>query len=572
MKNKFLNFKSLILIITLTFAINFFNISANADSNIPDSHELLYATNNAKNDINTSKKSSGDSLIPQRSQLIWVTDNADVLSVSDIKSVITKNKWFDKTSNTEISVLTIESLPEGYDIETYAYKVFDEWGMNSKEKNNAVLLLIVSGENKTFITTGSDLKNALTTLPEYSSIEKDFATSINTHNNKYDIYSVVSNLATTINTIYKNTSKKSSGDSLIPQRSQLIWVTDNADVLHDSSIKSVITQNEKFAKTSNAEISVLTIESLPEGYDIETYAYKVFDEWGMNSKEKNNGVLLLIVSSENKTFIATGSGLKSALTSLPTYKSIEKSFATSLSTYNNKYMIGSVVSSLATNINTIDKNNSYNSSDPDNSDTPYLRYLIIFLIIVFTLRYLLKRASKSSSCKNSRKKNTVKITSSAKEPTSYTDETISSGDKAVDVIISEGLAYLRQIKQANDAITDEKISVQITRMEVATDKIFRYIAKHPEDSPQIHKFMNYYLPTLLKLLDSYISLNEQGIKGEHISSTIENIEGILSTIANAFEKQLDNLFADDALDISTDIKVLENMLAQEGLTSDGFKK
>ncbi|WP_346890042.1 5-bromo-4-chloroindolyl phosphate hydrolysis family protein [Clostridium sp. UBA1056] len=569
MKNNFLNFKSLILIITLAFTINFFNISANADSNIPDHSELLYATNNVKNDINAFKKSSGDSLIPTRSQLMWVTDNADVLSDSDIKHVITKNEEFSKASNVEISVLTIENLPEGYDIEAYAYKVFDEWGMNSKEKNNGVLMLIVSGENKTFIATGSGLKSTLMASPEYSFIEKNFATSLNTHSNKYNIRYVVSDLATNINTIYKNASKKSSGDSLIPQRSQLIWVTDNADVLHDSSIKSVITQNEKFAKTSNAEISVLTIESLPEGYDIETYAYKVFDEWGMNSKEKNNGVLLLIVSGENKAFIATGSGLKSALTTSLGYNSIEESFTTSLSTYNNKYMIGSVVSRLATNINTIDKNNSYNTST---TKVPYIRYLIIFLIIVFTLRYLLKRASKSSSCKNSMKKATVKITSSAKEPTSSTDETISSGDKAVDVIISEGLAYLRQIKQANHAITNKKITVHITRMEVATDKIFRYIAKHPEDAPQIRKFMNYYLPTLLKLLDSYISLNEQGIKGEHISSTIENIEGILSTIADAFEKQLDNLFADDALDISTDIKVLENMLAQEGLTSDGFKK
>ena len=188
---------------------------------------------------------------------------------------------------------------------------------------------------------------------------------------------------------------------------------------------------------------------------------KLFDEWDMNSKEKNNGVLLLIVSGENKTFIATGSGLKSALTTTPGYSSIEKKFATSLSTYNNKYMINYVVSRLVTNINTIDKNNSYNTSnstnnsgnigsDSDNSDTPYLRYLIFFLIIAFTLRYLLKRASKSYSRKNSRKKNTVKITSSAKEPTSSTDETISSGDKAVDVIISEGLAYLRQIKQADN--------------------------------------------------------------------------------------------------------------------------
>ena len=202
MKNKFLNFKFLILIIILAFTINFFNISANADSNIPDPSELLYATNNAKNDINTSKKSSGDSLIPQRSKLIWVTDNADVLSDSDIKSVITQNEKFSKTNNAEISVLTIENLPEGYDIKTYAYKVFDEWGMNSKEKNNGVLLLIVSGENKTFIAKGSGLKISLTT----SSIEKNFATSLNTSNNKYMIGGVVLNLATKINTIDKNNS------------------------------------------------------------------------------------------------------------------------------------------------------------------------------------------------------------------------------------------------------------------------------------------------------------------------------------------------------------------------------
>jgi len=369
-----------------------------------------------------------------------------------------------------------------------------------------------------------------------------------------------------------NTSKKSSSDSLIPTRSQLMWVTDNADVLPESSIKYIITRNQKFTETSDAEISVLTIENLPEGNDIETYAYKVFDEWDMDLKEKNNAVLLLIVSGENKTFIATGTGLKSALTDSTVYKSIEKKFATSLSTHNNKYNLSNVVSSLATKIDTIDKNNSYNKSNSDNSGVPFMKYLGISLLFAFLLFFFLKRVSKSSIYKNYRKKNNVKTTSSDKESTSSTDEIISSGDEAVDVIIAEGLAYLNQIKKANDEIPDEKITNQITRMEVATDKIFRYIAKHPEDASQISKFMSYYLPTLLKLLNSYISLNGQCIKGGNISTTIENIEGILSTIADAFEKQLDNLFADDALDISTDIKVLEAMLVQEDLTSDGFMK
>jgi len=557
MKNKFLNFKSLILIITLAFTINFLNISANADSDIPDPSELLY-----------------------------VTDNANILSDETKNYLVKQNETLYEATGAQIAILTIDAIPNGYDSETYSYTVLDHWGVGSSEKNNGVVILLVPGEGKFWIAQGAGLDKTLSSYVLNKIIDKDLANDFDSGDYDKAVTNTFNSIVKLINKSYSstenkvkpkndlNTSKKSTTDSLIPIRSQLMLVTDNADVLSDSDIRYVITKNEKFAETSNAEISVLTIENLPEGYDIETYAYKVFYEWGMNSKEKNNGVLLLIVSGENKTFIATGSGLKSSLTNSPGYSSIEKNFATSLNTYSNKYRISSVVLSLAININNIDKNNSY-----DTITTKVLYYLFGLLIIlifilpvIFFFSVFLKAVSKSSSCKNSMKKATVKITSSTKEPTSSTNETISSGDKAVDVIISEGLAYLRQIKQANDAITDEKISVQITRMEVATDKIFRYIAKHPEDAPQIHKFMNYYLPTLLKLLDSYISLNEQGIKGEHISSTIKNIEGILSTIADAFEKQLDNLFADDALDISTDIKVLETMLAQEGLTSDGFKK
>ena len=83
--------------------------------------------------------------------------------------------------------------------------------------------------------------------------------------------------------------------------------------------------------------------------------------------------------------------------------------------------------------------------------------------------------------------------------------------------------------------------------------------------------MNYYLPTLLKLLRSYDTLEDQGIRGDHISDAMERIERLLETITLSFEKQLDQLFQDEAMDISTDIKVMESMLAMEGLAGDSFK-
>ena len=89
---------------------------------------------------------------------------------------------------------------------------------------------------------------------------------------------------------------------------------------------------------------------------------------------------------------------------------------------------------------------------------------------------------------------------------------------------------------------------------------------HPEKLPQIRKFMSYYLPTTLKLLRSYDELSRQGVSGQNITGTMEKVEGMMDTIVLAFEKQLDSLFGDQAMDISTDITVLDNMMAREGLT------
>lgn len=143
-----------------------------------------------------------------------------------------------------------------------------------------------------------------------------------------------------------------------------------------------------------------------------------------------------------------------------------------------------------------------------------------------------------------------------------------TGNPEVDKIIDEGHDYLRQLKAANDAIPDEALSADIDRMERASADIFDYIAKHPGKAPQIRKFMSYYLPTTLKLLNSYEHLSKQSVKGENITSTMFNIAGMMHTVADAFEKQLDSLFTDEAMDISADITVFETMLKQEGFVEE----
>lgn len=142
----------------------------------------------------------------------------------------------------------------------------------------------------------------------------------------------------------------------------------------------------------------------------------------------------------------------------------------------------------------------------------------------------------------------------------------------VQKIISQGEAYIQKIRSCNDAIPGEEISEKISRMEMLVDKIFDRVEKEPKCIPDIRKLMEYYLPTTVKLLEAYAQMDAQPAGGENIQTAKREIEATLDTLNTAFEKLLDDLFQETAWDVSSDISVLNTMLAQEGLKEDGLKK
>ena len=127
---------------------------------------------------------------------------------------------------------------------------------------------------------------------------------------------------------------------------------------------------------------------------------------------------------------------------------------------------------------------------------------------------------------------------------------------------------LNQLRALNDAIPGEEMSDKISRLEAVSAKIFAQAKQNPDKLPQMRKFMDYYLPTALKLLKTYAELDAQGVEGENIRESKQRIEQVMDTLVTAFEAQLDRLFEDDALDVSTDIDVMENMLRADGLTGN----
>lgn len=134
-------------------------------------------------------------------------------------------------------------------------------------------------------------------------------------------------------------------------------------------------------------------------------------------------------------------------------------------------------------------------------------------------------------------------------------------------LLDEGKHYIQKIKEINVALPEEEISQKLDELEKITSKIFSYVEQHPAKVTQIRKFMCYYLPTTLKLVEAYRDLEEHGIRSEEVINTENEIKQALGNINLAFGNLLKDLMQDDLMDLSAEISTLEAMLAQEGLTS-----
>lgn len=165
--------------------------------------------------------------------------------------------------------------------------------------------------------------------------------------------------------------------------------------------------------------------------------------------------------------------------------------------------------------------------------------------------------------KDKKEKKTEKTVEEAQTPAEDTAEKAPDSDNFKTII--------REIRRLNDEIKDIAVSDRIDKIEAHTKNIFDYVTDHPDAMPQIRTFMNYYLPTTLKLLESYSRIERVGVAGENMKKSKENIENILDLLAVGFEQQVDQLFKNESIDISSDISVLEKMMQKDGLSGkQGF--
>ena len=140
-----------------------------------------------------------------------------------------------------------------------------------------------------------------------------------------------------------------------------------------------------------------------------------------------------------------------------------------------------------------------------------------------------------------------------------------TGIESVDQLVRSGQDMIASIRDENRQIPDPELSEKIDQLETISNQIFLTVTDKPEKAPQIRRFMDYYLPTVLKMLTNYRKLDEREVTGENAAKTKKSVEEAMDIVLDAFRKQHDQLYQHDMLDVTTDISVLETLMKQDGL-------
>ena len=145
-----------------------------------------------------------------------------------------------------------------------------------------------------------------------------------------------------------------------------------------------------------------------------------------------------------------------------------------------------------------------------------------------------------------------------------------TGNEEIDALLAEGERAVAEMRRLSNSIPGDALKTKIGNIISVTDKIFKDLLEDPDDYKQVKRFADYYLPTTIKLLHAYDRFGRSGIEGDNITGTLDRIDTALDRILISYEKFFDSLFENQALDIETDIRVLENILKQEGLFEKDF--
>lgn len=136
--------------------------------------------------------------------------------------------------------------------------------------------------------------------------------------------------------------------------------------------------------------------------------------------------------------------------------------------------------------------------------------------------------------------------------------------------LNETLETVQTLKKSQVGDNNPKLRGELKRMARLLSQTKRFILENPEKVPDVRSFLNYFLPTVTKLLGAYYELDSEPVNTPNVQESKEEIESVLSSVNKAFENLYNDFYTDQAIDVYSDVSVLKTMIQQHGLSDSDF--
>lgn len=134
--------------------------------------------------------------------------------------------------------------------------------------------------------------------------------------------------------------------------------------------------------------------------------------------------------------------------------------------------------------------------------------------------------------------------------------------------------YEKTLKEQRDRTGDDVLKEKISALLKLLDAIRHAVNTDPGRVESLNKFVDYYTPTTIKLIERFLQFESSTVITDSIKKTMDDILRSLDKVIDGYEKLLDTLYKDDLLDLNAEMDVMETVMKQDGLIEesegDGF--
>lgn len=127
-------------------------------------------------------------------------------------------------------------------------------------------------------------------------------------------------------------------------------------------------------------------------------------------------------------------------------------------------------------------------------------------------------------------------------------------------LLDNGYENYEKISKLRNQLTKPEIKAKCTLIVNQIAKILKYLEKHPNKIGQNKKFFTYYLEAILKIINSYNDISTQNVHTKEIEEVMDKTETSLTLINKSLEEQFSKMLQNDALDLDTEIDLLNNSI------------